>query len=604
MSCFLSPIQGPARLYAYVKKAGFDVQFRSFNQEAYFRLLSGDYLEDALSRLESSTESMVRSQYLRKSIGSLLHNNSNEALGHVLAKLSGKKLDTSNIYYALVGNKDYVLSEIEKSNKVLYKDFLNLPPDVFLQHFQNLHCGKAIIDAAYFPSQIDFSFGFSGLSYGLRASDLVRSVDDERFNFMLPYFRKEVLPLIEQDQPELIGMAITHSSEFVLVFSLSSLIRKHFPDIHICLGGATLSEVAYRIQKNPSLHNFFDSMILGPAEHSFCQLIEHLEHGKNLSTVPDAIYKKNGSLTKSEPHYEFDLNDACCPEYVDFRPGSPLPLETSNTCYWGKCIFCYYPRMGLSDISRQHDRRSRDLELVCKDIEILNEKYDSLFIAFTDSAIPPKRLEHIADYCYSLSKKVKFSAFVRFEKEFRSLSLCRDLAEKGFLGGQAGLESGCQASNDLINKGVNVTDAETILKNFHSSGILIHVYSIVGIPGETEDQASETLKFIERMSPYISLDWQIYCFYLLENSPLAERVKEFDMEPIPLPDDYLTQLMTYNVQQGLTMTDSVKLSIKYQEKIKHLRHPINDTFDIESSKIFLLAQHAKGIDISKIKSLC
>jgi len=611
ISNFFGPIQGPARLYAHVKKSGFDIAFKNFNQEAYFRLLSRDYIGEALTRLEDSMGSLTRSQYMRKSAGSLLMANSNDALQRLLSwgtvsthfptgKKAGRDIDSSNICYELISNKDFVLSEIEKSGRALYKDFLKLSPDLFLHHFMTLLCGKAIIDTAYYPAQIDFSFGFSGSAYSMRASDICRSVMDEQYNFMIPYFRREIMPLVEKEQPEIIGIPITHSSEFVPVFTFASLIRKMYPDIHICLGGATLTEVAFRIRKNPCLHGFFDSMITGPGEHAFCRLIEQVEKGKDLSAVPNLIFKKGGVLHRSKVHHEFDMNDASCPEYVSVRPGSPLPLETSNTCYWGRCVFCYYPRMGLSDITKQHDRRSRNLESVFRDIETLQETYDPLYITFTDSAIPPKRLEQIAGHCFSLKKRARFSAFIRFEKEFTSLPLCRDLAEKGFLGGQVGLESGSQETNDRINKGVKIKTAETILKNFHKAGILVHVYSIVGVLGESEEQAFETYKFFRRLGRFIGLGWQIYNFCLLEKGPLAERAKEFGIAPVPLPDDYLSQIMDYTVDHGLTLSDSTRLSVEYHEKLKHLQHPLTNIFDIESTKTFLLAQHAKGIDISRI----
>ena len=88
--------------------------------------------------------------------------------------------------------------------------------------------------------------------------------------------------------------------------------------------------------------------MLGPGEDAFGELIDHLESDKDLSGVPNLIYKSGHSIRQSEKLKDFDINEACTPEYVSVRPGGALPLETASGCYWGKCIFCYYPRQGMA----------------------------------------------------------------------------------------------------------------------------------------------------------------------------------------------------------------------------------------------------------------
>ena len=100
----------------------------------------------------------------------------------------------------------------------------------------------------------------------------------------------------------------------------------------------------------------------------------------------------------------------------------------------------------------------RDIELVLEDIGKLRDAYDPVFIGLTDSSLHPKRLEQIVDYNDNNEKKVNFTAFIRFEKEFKSPTFCQKLADGGFLGGQVGLESGVQRVNDIINKGVDIGD--------------------------------------------------------------------------------------------------------------------------------------------------
>jgi len=261
LASFFGPMQGAARLYAYLKKQGHDVSFKDLNQDAYFALLSREHLEPILERSKYILESVARSKFLREDINSILLHSSNGAIKQLLARgtmsdspvfgLTDSKIKHSNIFYALLSEKEFVLSEIEQARNALDRYFLSLSPEEFLAHFQTLLCGKALIDVAHFPAQLDFGFGFHGTAYGPFAGDIIRAVDDERHNFLIPYYRNQVMPLLNKEHPDIVGISITHTSEFIPAFTLANMIKSEYPQIHISLGGATLTEVSHRRGHGP-----------------------------------------------------------------------------------------------------------------------------------------------------------------------------------------------------------------------------------------------------------------------------------------------------------------------------------------------------------------
>lgn len=624
---FYGPSLGAARLYAYAKKQGLDVQLKDLNQDAYFTLLTRDYLAPALERVEYSIDAASRNTFLREDLGAILLHSSSNAMRQLVTKgmllnipwykfvkntkiaqkpvfnIASSRVKADNILYALSSEKEFVFSEIERSRKILDEKFFELDPDSFVENFSTLLCGKAIIDAAYFPTQLDFGLGFYGTSVSSRVSEILRATEDERYNFLIPYYRKEVLPSLIDEHPDLVGISITCTFELIPAFTLAQMIKSVDPQIHIVLGGALVTELSQRIAKNPPLWNLMDSLVIGPGEVAFTELAECIEKKSDLSGVPNLIYKDKDSIKNSNKLHEFDINDACTPEFVSVRPKSGLPLETSSSCYWGKCIFCYYPKQGTASFDSRHQKkRVRDLELVFKDIKELQDKYDPVAIGLTDSSVHPKRLEAIAEENLRSGNGMKFLALFRIEKEFKSKALCRKLAEGGFMGGYVGLESGSQRVNDIMNKGVDLNDVEEILKNFRETGILLHIYCIIGTPGETEEDALMTYNFLKRWHKWLKLDWQIYSLYVLEQSPLSLRASEFGIEVTPLPDEYLAEYMGYQAEKGLSQEESMSLVINYTEKLRHLMHPLNQIMDIESLKIFLLMQTAKGFPPHKVKN--
>ncbi|MFC1941137.1 B12-binding domain-containing radical SAM protein [Chloroflexota bacterium] len=604
LASIFGPMQGAARLYAYLKKDGHNVYLKDLNQDAYFTLLSKKNLELTFERLRYMLESVTRSIFLREDMGSILLHSSNFAISQLLAKVVDHRIENGNVFYALLSAEGFIVSEVDKAREALDKQFFSLAPDEFLKHFRTLLCGKALIDAAYFPAQLDLGLGFHGTAYAPRFSDIISAVKDERHNYLIPYYHSEVMPLLSKEHPNVVGISITHTSEFIPALTFSHMIKSEHPEIHICLGGAVVTEVAYRIYKNPLLWNLFDSMILGPGEYAFSHLINNIEKGEDLSGVPNLIYKANGSIIKSDKLHEFDINDACTPEYTSVRPKSVLTLETASGCYWGKCIFCYYPMQGtVTNDPKYSKKRVRNIALVLEDIRKLRDSYDPIFIGITDASLQPKRIEQIVEYSLGSKRKVNFTAFFRFEKEFKSPAFCQKLTDGGFLGGQVGLESGSQRINNIINKGVDLKDAEVIVENLYKAGILTHLYTIIGIPGETMEDALMTFNFLKRFHHELTLGWQIYPLYVLEHGALNERASEFGLNTVPLPEEFLSQFMEYKVKSGLSQGESTITSIRFYEELKHFIHPLHEIMDTESQKVFLLAQKSKGIMPKEIESI-
>ncbi|MFC2020904.1 B12-binding domain-containing radical SAM protein [Chloroflexota bacterium] len=626
MCNFYAPLLGTARLYAYTKKQGHDVHLKDYNQDTYFTLLSRDYLEPTLEKTQHSIDTIFRNRFFRKDLGSIILQSSNNTMKQLVAKgmlldtlwykfvkntnIFGKsifgilssKVTVDNVILALLSEKNFVLSEIERSRKILDEGFFSLEPDDFIANFQTLLCGKALIDAAYFPAQFDFGLGFHGTAFSLRTSDIIRSLEDERYNFLIPYYRNKVISELNEERPDLVGISITCVFEIIPALTLAHMIKKADPKIHVVLGGVLTTELAHRIVKNLPLWNSFDSLILGPGEVAFNELIEHIDKKSDLSGVPNIIYKEKETIRKSEKVHEFDISEACTPEFVSVRLKSSLPLEASSGCYWGKCIFCYYPKAGIADLDTQYQRKNvRKMELVLKDVRELKDRYDPINIGFTDSSMHPKRIEAIAEENLRTKRPVKFSALFRLENEFKSKAFCRKLADGGFMGGYVGLESGSQRVNDIINKGIDINDTNIIIKNFNDTGLLLHVFSIIGIPGETREDAMMTYDFFKRCHRRLKLDWAIYYLAVLEQSPIAQRASELGIEVTPPPDDYLIDVMRYRTEKGLSQEESSGLAIGFSEKLKRYTHPLNQIMDVESMVLFLLAQSAKGIPPDKVK---
>ncbi|HEX9976541.1 MAG TPA: hypothetical protein VGA82_04745, partial [Dehalococcoidales bacterium] len=138
----------------------------------------------------------------------------------------------------------------------------------------------------------------------------------------------------------------------------------------------------------------------------------------------------------------------------------------------------------------------------------------------------------------------------------------------------------------------------------HKAGILTHLYTVIGIPGETMEDALMTYNFLKHWHEALALGWQIYPLYVVEHGPLNERAAEFGLNTVPLTDEFLSQFMVYEMKNGLSQTESMIVAISFGEELKQFTHPLLDIMDTESHKVFLLAQKSKGIAPAEIEVLC
>jgi radical SAM superfamily enzyme YgiQ (UPF0313 family) len=611
---FAGSPQGPARLYGYMRKHGADVTFLNLNHDIYSYLFSKNALNELLVEWRPRLfQALSRDSFFRRDFGSILVESSSGEMRRLLAEIIGgktfdgvfpagrelltcaagplvrSKLTLDNMGLALLGNIQEVAQRIGAAKDEMDRCFNMQGSADYLRQFRALLCGKAIIDAIHHPAHLHMGLGFCGTEWNPTAGDLVRGAGDERHNYLIRYYRADVLPRILKDEPRLVGLSVTHASELVPAFTLGKMIKDALPATHITLGGAAVSDIRARLAMNKCLWEVMDSVAFGPGEAVLPDLLDAVENGKPLSVVPNLIYRFGDEIRHSEKTHEIHPDDFTTPEYVNLRPGGGVGLETSSSCYWGKCRFCYYPYQGSSKREFVAEPcRQRSLEKVYEDIETLVRRHRPSFVAFTDSAVSPDRLEAIAEHNAGSASPAPFSAFVRFEKEFASAEFCRKLAAGGFIGGQAGLETGTERVNALINKGIDLKLVPCILRNFKRNNILIHVYSMVGFPGETLEEAWETYRFIKRHHRDLTMDWQVYPLRVLENGPLVKGAKEYGLKVENYPAHVLLPITKYTTSVGMSAEDSNRMSVLFEMKLDRYRNRLSRLMDVEMYKLILL----------------
>jgi radical SAM superfamily enzyme YgiQ (UPF0313 family) len=170
-------------------------------------------------------------------------------------------------------------------------------------------------------------------------------------------------------------------------------------------------------------------------------------------------------------------------------PERVLPLLTAHGCYHGKCAFC--------NVGFGWDNTYRQLqaERIVSQMLALHEKYGADHIFFADEAITPRNLRVMSDLLIEKGSPIDWCGCVRFER-----SLSREILENLDKGGCRmmlfGLETASEPVVDYMDKGTQVETMSRVLKESTQAGIWNHTFFFFGFPGETIENAQETVNFL------------------------------------------------------------------------------------------------------------
>jgi anaerobic magnesium-protoporphyrin IX monomethyl ester cyclase len=323
------------------------------------------------------------------------------------------------------------------------------------------------------------------------------------------FYEDLLFPYIAAEYPPVIGISMVFASQSVQALVLGNLLKKRFPNSHITLGGAYLSQWVMNMERQQltDLFQCTDSVICGEGEASFTLLLERIIKGDAIDDIPNLIHyhHEKGVFHRFEELIYTDVATQPPPDFSDLVlsdyliPETIIPYSISRGCYWGKCVFCQ---------NRYGDHQMRRYQTVPVDkaiaeITSLCERYQTRHFNFSNDVIDPSYLQKFSQAVIDSGKSFLWNTDLRAEKAFTK-NVCRMMAKAGLNAVAIGFESGCQKTLDAMEKGNKVESTRSVLKNLYQTGIATQVMGIFGFPGETEKDGEETVRFLEENEDRIS----------------------------------------------------------------------------------------------------
>ena len=454
-----------------------------------------------------------------------------------------------------------------------------------------------VLSTLYFPTRltvVDNQFG----NYSIYSSkDLMKIIRDEAQNPYIRLFREQIVQSIVGDQPDLIGVSITATSQIIPGLTLCRLIKEAAPNIHVTIGGSIFTRLVDNVRRCPSLFDLTDDIIVFEGETALLELVNQLDGKKDFSKVPNLIYRQNGKITINQPFYSENINQLPAPNYDGFPLGlylSPepvLPVQFSRGCYYKDCAFC------ALTLDHQNFRQKEPGRTV-EELEWLKQRYGAQRFFFTDECVALSPAKRLCQQIIDKKLDIKWTCEMRFEKHL-TRELLASMRDAGCLKIVFGLESFNQRVMDFMKKGIKQEWVRRIAGDCVDLGIAVHCYIIVGFPTEKEEEARETMNFIvenEWLHGSYGFSCQPCLFDLEKEAPIMTDPGSYGIRRIMRPSaEDLSLGFFYEVSEGMTPDEAERLYQHVYEKVSEVVCELPFNYSMADGLLYIARAKAQAV---------
>jgi anaerobic magnesium-protoporphyrin IX monomethyl ester cyclase len=463
-------------LAAYLRLHGVEVSQRDLNLESLERTLTRGYIEQTVARLRRDHGPRAG----RRQASQVLP-------------------ERKEIEWALAHGPQ-LAAQVEAAVETIRSEaFFDGPAGL-----RAVECVLQCLEVAslpFYPASLGLSSNVPPLPVD-SSRNLLQMVSDPQRNLFLDIFRRTVIADIEREGPEIVGISIATLDQMLAGMTLAYLIKEAGLPCHVTVGGPHISMLREELVKVPALFDFFDSAIVFDGEKPLLRLTEALDGDRDLERVPNLLYRAGDQVRVTACEDSIKLADLPLPDFDGLplerylAPKLVLPLLTARGCYHGKCAFC---NVGYG---RPASFCQLSAEQVVEQMVALEAKYGVRHVFFADEAITPRNLRGMASLLGKLDAPVHWGGCVRFESVL-SRTLLESMARGGCRMLLFGLEAGAESVIKRIGKGTKIEETGRILRQSSEAGIWNHVFFFFGFPGETIEDAQETVNFLYQNKQHI-----------------------------------------------------------------------------------------------------
>lgn len=309
------------------------------------------------------------------------------------------------------------------------------------------------------------------------------------------------------------------------VLHLAEMVKASFPHVTTVMGGPHPTYSPEVIEK-PGL----DVICRGEGELAFLELCDKLQAGDDIRNVPNLWVKdRHGDIHRNELGPLAVLDELPFPDreiYYKYDFIRDLPMKrfiASIGCPY-PCTFCHEPVIFQMYKGKGKYYRRKSPRRAVDEIRYIKDRYPLRHVHFSDDLFFLRNnyewLEEFADV-YATTIGLPYSCNIRYDSVVEKSAHL--LFKSKCFGVAVGLESGNEHLREVVIKkrvkNEHMVEGARLLRE---RGIKMLTTNMIGLPGETLDQAFETVELnMELKSDYTRAN----TFLLFPGLPLVDYAK-------------------------------------------------------------------------------
>ena len=317
--------------------------------------------------------------------------------------------------------------------------------------------------------------------------------------------RKEILDKVRAFRPQFAGVS-ANASMWTKAMKAAADIKAIDPSIHVTAAGPYPTAVgAKSLDQCPEL----DSVVIGEGEETVPEMLVRIGKGESLAGVAGVAWRNgDGSIAVNEPRPLIeDLDSIPIPrrellgdfEKYESPPGSykrkPIAIVMTSRGCQARCIYCF-------QMKGERRIRFRSVDNIVREVDELVNRYGFREIRFLDETFTADRERAMEILRRFQELKLDFSFYVSSRVNTVDYELLREMRKAGCWAILYGAESGVQKNLNTLRKGINLNQTRAAVAAAKKAGLKVYTPFILGIPGETYEEALETIEFAIELDPH------------------------------------------------------------------------------------------------------
>ena len=532
-------------LTAFLRRAGHDVVQKDVNLEMYDWYFSADFLKRALKRVPQQLDRLKR-----------------------LARDRGLSDEETELQMALCAcTRSRMADLIEQAERakaiVRSPDFYDAAKlEWAMNVFRDV---TSTISLVYAPARICMPPMETDLSYKLfMSSEVLAAVEDTQVNVYRDVFEHIVKPAIVEEQPDIIGISIVLRQQLFSTMTFCAMIKESFPDIHVTIGGNTVTRLRDVLPTTPKLFALFDSAVVYEGETAFLQLVDAIGTDRDFNEIPNVLWRDDSGIHTSPVTSSENMADLPPPDFdglpLDryFVPEPVLPYLATRGCYWGRCEFCDHGEGYTAGY------RTKKIQEIIEEVRFLRDKYHTRYFHFTDESYPPALFRKLTRQLKEHQLGIAWTTHIRFEKSLLDDEVWQDAQDSGCKFLHMGYESGSERVLQLMDKATTTEVIQRSLELSSKHGVWNHVMGFFGFPGERYEDAKFSMQFLEDNRTHVhSIGFGT--FDLSKHTPVAKDPERWGITYYKNPEWDLALDYYFTVKDGLGVEDAERVFEEFEQ---------------------------------------